>query len=262
MSGPNRIDRRKALVVVAAAPIAVALSSCVALGEDAELCELWRRYIDLELKIGDLCNAADEASWDARQEVKALEAPWKPKECEFKSSEERKDGERILTFRETGPTKLKDGVWHVLEGQLDPRDPERYVSAERWQPYPTAKTAEEAYAMSEARAAKELRSLRSKRAAISRKHGVRKTEAATSDAHEASRSIRSAIAKAQATSAAAIAVKLAMYFDGGSAPTDADPDGRFDEIEAAGIESIYRHAVAECGFDPLADLERARGRRT
>jgi hypothetical protein len=37
-----------------------------------------------------------------------------------------------------------------------------------------------------------------------------------------------------------------------------DADGRFDEIEAAAVVSIYAHAVAESGFDPLTELKKAR----
>ena len=51
---------------------------------------------------------------------------------------------------------------------------------------------------------------------------------------------------------------LAMYFDGGGHRLDADIEGTFDEIEAAALASIYRQAVAECGFNPIKELELAR----
>jgi len=41
----NQINRRKALIVVAAAPAAVALPAFASVGEDAELRELWDRYL-------------------------------------------------------------------------------------------------------------------------------------------------------------------------------------------------------------------------
>jgi hypothetical protein len=80
--------------------------------------------------------------------------------------------------------------------------------AVRWQPYPEANGADKALVLANARAGKECRSFSAKMAAINRQHGVRKAKVAVTAAHEAERAIRSAIAKAPAAGALAIASEV------------------------------------------------------
>jgi hypothetical protein len=75
MKHANQIDRRKALTVVAAAPVAVALAAAPTIanaGEDSALMELWHRFIAAEVHFGRAVHADDEAGFAARQEVEAL----------------------------------------------------------------------------------------------------------------------------------------------------------------------------------------------
>jgi hypothetical protein len=159
---------------------------------------------------------------------------------------------------------LRDGVWQVEEFQSTAsRFPwlalHQDGDAVRWQPYPEAQSADEALALANARAGKECRSFSGKMAAINRKHGVRKEKAAVEAAYEAERDIRSAIAKAPPTGAPAIAVKLAAWIDGQEPRID--PDGGYDEIDAACVVSVYRHVVEACGYDPLAEKKAMRKSR-
>ena len=66
----THIDRRKALAVVAAASAAVALTApaLASVGDDAALRELWQRFIESDLRIAELSNAQDEASFRAMRE--------------------------------------------------------------------------------------------------------------------------------------------------------------------------------------------------
>jgi hypothetical protein len=63
--------------------------------------------------------------------------------------------------------------------------------------------------------------------------------------------MRIAIAKAPVTGSLAIPVKLAAWIDGQELRFD--PVGDYDEIDAACVMSVYRHAVEACGYDPLAE---------
>ncbi len=115
--------------------------------------------------------------------------------------------------------------------------------------------------MSKARAYREWRSFDGKHSAISRKHQVRKYSAGVETASEACGDIRHAIATAPVTGALALAIKLAMWgwgndIDYKSAST---PDDPWDAIEAAAVASLYRHAVKESGFDPLAQVRKRFG---
>jgi hypothetical protein len=261
----DNFTRRKALTVVAAVPAGVALGASAALADasaDAAVRELWQSYISLEFRVIELSRAEDEASSASWRECKTLARPWRPigKRHDFELVESEEQWALVRTRLDT--VANRDGVWHVKEFQSKPFHLPRLSSyregedAVRWQPYSESKSEEEVLALSKSRAEKECRSFKAKAAAISRKHGARKAKEAVNDAWEESRAVRRAIANAPATTAVARAVKIAMYLDGSEG--DATLQGGLDKIEAAAVKSIYRDAVAECCFDPLADLKKAR----
>jgi hypothetical protein len=260
------IDRRKlmaggAIGAAAATFIAVGLPVAAnALGSatDADLKNLWHRLIDLELGFGQLATIEDQATFGAQSEYETLTRPWRPfgRHRPEARAIERTEQRIVIESVQVDTVALRDGVWHVEEFQSKAsRFPwlalHQEGDAVRWQPYPEAQSADQALSLSNARAGNECRSFSGKMAAINRKHGVRHAKAATAAAHEAERDIRSAIAEAPAAGALAVAVKLATWIDGQG--FDADPNGAFDQIDAACVVSVYYHAVAACDYDPLAE---------
>jgi hypothetical protein len=261
------LDRRDvirggALLAVAAAGVAVV--STEASANDETMRDLWRRFIAAEVQFADAYSAQDAAEWNARQELIALACPWTPM-CEediaYKAdqvSPHRMVIEKVasdLTMREGG-----SGPWLVWEYQPRATDHpfvKRRLDGNptRWQPYPEAKSADDAYAMATARAEKEWRSLNGKWSAIARRHQVRKFEAGVDAVSEACCAVRREIAEAPVTGALALAIKLGVWAYGNDIDLKSSMAGRhasnFDEIEMAALLSVYKHAVSECGFDPM-----------
>jgi hypothetical protein len=104
---------------------------------------------------------------------------------------------------------------------------------------------------------KETRSFEARRGAISRKHQIRKLRGAVDRASDACSDIRKEIAKAPANSSLAVAIKLALWAYGDELSVKEsrlplDDEEWFDIIETAALLSVYEHAAAACGFDPLA----------
>jgi hypothetical protein len=266
MTHTKSLSRRSVIAGSAAAVTAIPtvvlpVSSTMAKGEDAAMRELWQRFIDLELKVRELCIIGDECESVAWDEIRTLSRPWRPI-SHLETTAEHTDRRLFLEQICTKAT-LRESVWHVHEFQSKASHVPWLAGKQdddptRWHPYPDAQSEEEALALSEARAKKEVRSFKAKVGAINRKIGHRKAKAAVNDLWEASRAVRSEIATASITGATALAVKLALWAEGNHDYRDPDPEGCFEEIEAAGLESIYRHAVEQCGFDPVAALNAAR----
>jgi hypothetical protein len=267
----HKIDRRKLMVsgaigaaaaTFAAVGLPAAANANLGSATDAGLKDLWRRLIDLELGFGQLANIEDEATFGAQSAYETLTRPWRPfgKHRPEARAIERTEQRIVIESLQVETVALRGGVWHVEEFQSKAsRCPwlalHQEGDAVRWQPYSEAQSADQALSLSNASAGKECRSFSGKMAAINRKHGVSKAKAAVEAAHEAERDIRTAIAKAPAAGALTIAVKLAAWIDGQE--LDADPDGNFDEIDAACVESVYLHAVGACGYDPMAEKRKA-----
>lgn len=141
------LSRRSVIAGSAAAvtvlPAIAALPAVAAHAENAELILLWRQLIELEQAMRPLLAAEAEAS-SAEFDAPRPEVPWKPRDWDhmYITANQVSDVERVLTLRKGSPTELQLGIWHVLEWRRE---------AERWQPYPTANTAEEAYAKSQAK---------------------------------------------------------------------------------------------------------------
>jgi hypothetical protein len=261
----NRRDAMKrggaALVATAAMMGTAAATSDVS---DEGLRDLWWRFIEAELRMAEACIAEDEASFRVRNEAHALVCPWTPvglHDWDLVKAESS-DRHTLIETMKVGTVKQQDGVgpWLVKEYQpaSSPHPAPLYTgnSSVRWQPYPEASTADEAYAMATARADKEWRSLRGKLGAIERKHRHRALEAAVEAGNDASRDIRLAIAQAPTTGPLAVAVKLAAWADWNVMPETIDPDeGRLDMIDGGGLGSVYAWAVEACGFDPIAAIK-------
>jgi hypothetical protein len=269
----SALARRKVLLggaamAVAALGVSGAPKAASAANTD-HLMDLWRRFIAAEVQFSDAYSAQDAAEWNARQETGSLTCPWTPMGDNFKcetveDSERRKIFELIrqdVTMRQGGL-----GPWLVWEYQpLAANHPfvKRRSDGDplRWQPYPEANSAEEAYATATARSEKEWRSFDGKRSAISRKHQVRKFEAGVETASDVCCNIRREIAKVPVTGALALAIKLGVWGYGNDIDLKSPMAGRrasnFEDIETASLVSLYRHAVLESGFDPLARAHEA-----
>ncbi len=159
-----------------------------------------------------------------------------------------------------------DGPWLVREYQPSAADRPfgifyRDEYPVRWQPYPEAKSADDAYAMASARAEKEWRSFNGKRSVISRKYQVRKFNAGVDAASDACCDVRREIAEAPVTGELALAIKLGVWAYGNDIdlkPSIAERHAwNFDDIEMAALASVYKHAVSECGFDPMSRAREA-----
>ena len=161
-----------------------------------------------------------------------------------------------------------DGPWLVREYQSVAADHPFGVFYRdgypvRWQPYPEASTADEAYDIATARADKEWRSYRAKSGAISRKHKHRALKAAVETASDACGDIRQEIAETPTSGPLATAVKLALWAYGNdtdprrTAGTILEIDGRLDKLEHAALWSVYTAAVTACGYDPLTAIYEA-----
>jgi hypothetical protein len=115
----------------------------------------------------------------------------------------------------------------------------------RWQPYPDAKTGEEAYDLSVARAKAEWDSFLAEREAIAERHGEGELERKQEAAHKKNKKLHRALIKLPVTGALAIAVKLATVTEWGTCWQTTEDDL---------LLSVYDHAVSECGYDPHKDL--------
>jgi hypothetical protein len=128
----------------------------------------------------------------------------------------------------------------------------------RWTEYPEAKTPAEAREMSLSRGARDERSHRAKIGWINHKYKVREREAEAQAANYACQVLRYEIAMAPVTGALATAIKLGVWvYDQGWDNRLPKPSDCFDDQGAAATMSVYRHAVAECGFDPAATARTA-----
>jgi hypothetical protein len=263
----TQIDRRKLMIGSGAAVLATAAVVPVTAqaNDDDALMGLWKRFIAAEALFAGAAAAEDEASFRARDEHHALVCPWTPLEADHWESKavEISRGHKVIEMKVADTTELRGGMgpWRVKEYQPK-AETYPFVSYRegypvRWQPYPEAGR-DEAYAMATARAEKEWRSFDGRRAAISRKYQVRKIEAAAKAANHACQILRYEIAIAPVTSALARAIKLGVrVYDQGMDNRPPKPSYCFDEQGAAATMSVYRHAVAECGFDPAATARTA-----
>jgi hypothetical protein len=264
-----------AVTAIPAVGLPVGLRTANAAVPDASedrLKDLWQRFIAAEVQFAVASSAQDNASSAARQETKALACPWTPLEREgfrYKAvavSERRRVIEEIkndvtMLQIEVSPEGQGDGPWLVSEYQPLAADHPFVVFYRdgyplRWRSYPKAASADEAYDMATTRAAKEWRSFDGKRSAISRKHQVRKFNAGVDAASDACCDVRREIAEAQVTGALALAIKLGVWAYGNDIDLKPSIAGRhawnLDDIEMASLVSVYKHAVSECGFDPVA----------
>ena len=263
----SALARRKVLLggaALAVAALGVSVTPRAASAADNEhLMDLWRRFIAAEVHFADAISVQDLAEWGAKQELTALVCPWTPMgEEDFEHKAVEVSRRRIVIEKAAGALTMRVGglgPWLVWEYQPRAADHpfvngRRDGNRMRWQPYPEAASADEAYATAVARAEKEWRSFDGKRSAISRKHQVRKFKAGVNAASDACGLVRHDIASAPVTGALAIAIKLGLWgygtdMDYKSAPSPLD---HWDHIEAAALASLYKHAVSESGFDPLA----------
>lgn len=269
------IDRRRLLTNSAIGAAAVSLgvgSTLASTSDDAELMELWQRFIAAEVHFASAVAAEDAADYRARREHHALICPWTPLGSDhWETGEvEISRGPNVIEVVQTKTTVWQNGVgpWLVKEyqpsGEHHPYTQYRDGCPIRWQPYPEAETADDAYAMAKARTDKEWRSFEARRGAISRKHEVRNFKAEAKAANEACRALRYEIAVAPVTGVLSLALKLGVRVydqEMDRKPPEPDQSDCFDEMADAATMSIYRHAVAECGFDPVAVVRLAVRRR-
>jgi hypothetical protein len=158
----HTMDRRKLMVggaIGAAGVTLAAMPALAAFAEDAQTRELWQRYIRLELRISDFCNAEDEASSRAYRDYETLARPWRPIGKRRWETKAEQSEQRLFLEQTLVPTVAnREGVWHVEEFQSKPfhlpclQDYRRDDDAVRWQPYPAAQSEEEALELSKSRA--------------------------------------------------------------------------------------------------------------
>jgi len=282
-----------ALAAVAAIPaVGLSVGAKAAPESNAAMMALWERFVSAELAYNHACHVEDLAACEMRDQLEALVCPWTPFSQGFdidSNAGSAKPGEDIFLKRTprtvveqvTATRFLPGGVrgeefsyWTVKEFQpkslrQDDDNPERrwhppapsgYDASYRpicWSGYPEAKSGEEAYAVSVARAKKEWQAFIAKRRAIATKH-ERKYVAAMNAAGDVAWQARLDIFEAPAASALAVAIKLAVWgsMEESSSlhPVAEDAALGMCELGRACLSSIYQHAITECGFDPNAAL--------
>lgn len=274
----NQFNRRDAIkrggVALAATAVAMTVTSGARADVSGEAArDLWRRYIEACLRYGEASHAHDEADSDARNERgDMLVCPWTPlaQAGEWQTSISERSASRLNVEQVLADTTVPQGgvgPWLVKEYQpsakLYPYTENRDGCPVRWQPYPEAKTAAEAYGMAKARTDQEWRSFRAQAGAIQRKHKVRPLEAEMERRHDVTVAIAREIAEAPYDCPVAGAVKMALGFSGFMGPIsdddvdpyNTDPDTGFAivDCEHLAMGSIYRELVKSGGYDPYAD---------
>ena len=264
-----------ALAVAATGVAAIAVKGAFAASDvtDEAMRDLWRRFIDAELRFSDACSAEDEASFAVRTECAAtLVCPWTPlsRKGDWQTSVTDRSECQLRVEQVLAPTVMQQGgvgPWLVKEFQpASAQHPYACYSGDlpvRWQPYPEATTVDDAYGVAKARADKEWRSYRAKSGAISRKHKHRALKAAVETASDVCGDVRQEIAEAPASGPLATAVKLALWAYGSdidprrTAGTILEIGGEYDVLEHAALWSVHTAAVTACGYDPLTAIYEA-----
>ena len=260
----TKLNRRDALKSGAAVTAAAGLLATGTLSATGDERRLWERYTASVLATTAGHLTADEAGHAARQECETLECPWTPFGLDhwtplpWHETADRKT--LILMLAETVAQHQGKGPWLVKEYQSAPsrfRPPVYFCEGNpiRWQPYPDAKTAEEAYAASEAESDKGWRSYEGRVSAISRKHRVRPLKQEADRLFEAEHEIVEQIANVPITGPAGIALKLGLHIAAEGRLPCAEPTHgtRTENAELKALYAVYRHAADEAGFDPVAD---------
>lgn len=261
------VIRGGAALAVAAAGVVAVTGAAKADDGDEAMRDLWWRAIEAEIVYARAIRIHSELGDEQHRKCGELPRPWLPFGADHWEigKPEMAPTRRVIemTVAETVKQEGESGPWLVKEYQPARYDYPHYRADDcptRWQPYPEAETAEAALAAAKARAEKDWRSHRGKRAAITRKLGLKAADAAAEAMHEACIDIRLLIAKTPSDTPYGAAVKLAMALvcmialNHGEEPDATDLKG----AEHASLLSAYRVVAKLSGYDPVEAWKAAR----